>query len=523
METPAKISLDIPEEPAAGSTASMVSRITKGFGALSLSVGIQIIAQIAVVPVALYAWGKVRYGEWILLTGLVTFLRLTDLGLQTLVVNRLSASYARGEREEMQRSLSTALRIQIPLALGVLAITAVLLATLPIERILAVQTIGSFSLLAVAALLTTELLLNVPMGIISGVYRATGRLPRAAVIGACQQFVVTLLTITLIALNSTFVSLAALRVAVVVISSLWIVYDLRRLYPWLHLWPKVGSWSDGARMIRPGIFFILIPLADYLSIQFTLLVLQHSLDGGEVSRLTTHRTVVNVAMMASGLLTNAVWPEITWLHARSASDQLRKTHRSFARINMWFVGAIAFGMLPFIPIIYPSWTSGKLSIDAWTLAFLMTRMLLWGIWSASMATLCAIGRQQSVALVLLGAAALTSMLSVWLIPRIGMSGAALAQLIGDVSISAWIIPFLASRETKDNYVEFMGETAMALIKGLLIPIGLGLLGWRLISSEVVRLVVLVPAISCLAVALMWSQLADYERSHFSGLVKAKLG
>ena len=139
-----------------------------------------------------------------------------------------------------------------------------------------------------------------------------------------------------------------------------------------------------------------------------------------------------------------------------------------------------------------------------------------------MTMLCAINKQKAVAGVLLAAATLTSGLSIWLIPRMGISGAALAQLIGDLSISAWLIPLIASRETSDKFAQFFGSTAIAFVKGLLIPVGVGLLGWRLIHSESVRLMLLVPAVSCLAVVLMWTQLAAYERSHLLGLVKSRL-
>ena len=138
-----------------------------------------------------------------------------------------------------------------------------------------------------------------------------------------------------------------------------------------------------------------------------------------------------------------------------------------------------------------------------------------------MTMLCAINKQKAVAGVLLGAAALTSILSIWLIPKLGISGAALAQLIGDLALSAWLIPFLASRETNDNFGPFLSATAAAFLKGLLIPIAIGLLGWRLIQSEAVRLIVLVPAVSSLALALMWTQLATYERSHFLALIKSR--
>lgn len=522
MESEVQFPLGVSAETLPTSAASMVGRVGRGLSSLCLGAATQILGQLAIVPVALYAWGKVRYGEWILLTGLVTFLRLTDLGLQTFVVNHLCASYARGERDQMQRSLHDALRVQIPLVLTVACGAAIVLFTLPIDRMLALQTVSRTTFSIVAMLLVIELLIGVPMGVVAGIYRATGRLARAGVVGACQQFAIVAVTIGLIAGHAGFISLAATRVAVAIIAVAWVVNDLRRHYPWLRIWTGEGDWREGVRMIGPGLFFMMIPIADYLTNQFTLMVLQKSLNGGEVSRLATHRTVVNIAMMASGLLTTAVWPELTALHARSEGEQLRKTHRSLARMNMWLVGAVAFGMLPFIPLIYPSWTAGRLSIDGWTLAFLMTRMVVWGVWSASMATLCAINKQKSVAAVLLGAAALTSILSIWLIPRIGISGAALAQLIGDLSISAWLIPLLVSREVKDNFGLFVTTTAAAFLKGLLIPIATGLVGWRLIHSDVVRLLVLVPAVFALGLGLMWNQLAAYERSHLFGLIKSRL-
>lgn len=501
------------------SSASIVGRVGRGLGALSLNAGIQAVGQLAIVPVALYAWGKIRYGEWIVLTGLVMVLRLTDLGLQTFVVNRMCASFATGDRTNMQRDLSNALRIQIPLIVMIALACGVILAVLPLERMLDLQTIGGTTLFLVAMLLTIELLMGVPMGVLAGVYRATGRLARAGVIGACQQFAIIGSTIALIAGSAGFATIAATRVAIGVVVSAWILFDLRRLYPWLHLFPRNGKWQDGARMIAPGVFFVLIPLADYLSTQFTLMVVQGSLAAGEASRLATHRTIVNLAMMVSGLLTSSMWPELTSLHARLERDRLIKAHRSLARMNMWLVGAIVIGMLPFIPIIYPAWTARRLEIDTFTLAFLVSRMVLWGMWSASVILLCAINRQKLVALVLIGAAVLTSAISILLVSQIGISGAALAQLIGDVCVSAWLIPWLAAKEIQDHFGGFVSETGKALVTGILIPIGLGLLAWRLIDSELLRLLLIVPSVACLALVFMWRQLTPNEKGFGLGIYR----
>src|SRR5204862_7374310 len=112
------------------------------------------------------------------------------------------------------------------------------LLVLPIDRLLALQTISRTTFQVVAMLLAFELLLGIPMGVIAGIYRATGRLPRAAVIGASQQGAAMILTVALIVFHADFITLAAARVAVAILFSGFILYDLRRLHPWLRLRPS---------------------------------------------------------------------------------------------------------------------------------------------------------------------------------------------------------------------------------------------------------------------------------------------
>lgn len=517
MESEVNLNFPATGESLKTTGTSVLGRISRGLGGLSLNAAVNILSQITIVPVALYAWGKIRYGEWLVLTGLVTFLRITDLGIQTVVVNRLCATYALDDRDQMQRELHSALRIQLPLVLAVGLLCTALLIVTPVDRLFELQTVSKVTFVAVGSILVFELLISIPMGVVNSIYRATGRLARGSVLIACQQAAVMVLTVAFIALNSGFVSLAIIRLGIGILAALWIIYDLRHLYPWLQLWGNDGSWRQGAAMLGPGLLFMMVPLADYLSIQFTLMVVQGSHDGGAVSRLATHRTVVNMAMMGSTLLMSAVWPEFTTLHARSENDKLIKLHRTLARMNTWLVGLIAFGMLPFVALVYPLWTAGRLSIDSWTLTFLVLRMLVWSTWSPSMILLCSINKHKFVGLTLIGAALLTGGVSVWLVPKIGISGAALAQLIGDICVSAWLIPLLAAREIKDSVWGFFGKSMRGLVTGIVIPVGVGLIGWRLMPPGLFRLVSLIPVVFVLALWLMWRELTPAEKglgNHF---------
>jgi O-antigen/teichoic acid export membrane protein len=198
-------------------------------------------------------------------------------------------------------------------------------------------------------------------------------------------------------------------------------------------------------------------------------------------------------------------------------------HRTLAKLNLWLVGSVLLVALPFLPLIYPVWTNKKLTLDAWTVGFLVVRMMFWSVWNASSTVLLATNRHRRVALILLGEALLTGVLAVVLVPRLGIKGAALAALISDVSISAWLIPRLALRETGDNVNGFLAAMTGA-ITAIVIPVSLGLVGWRFVTSAFLRYVLVAPVSALLGMAIVLWQLDASERRvliYFYGRVAGK--
>ncbi|MFC8316662.1 hypothetical protein ACFUEJ_24125, partial [Gordonia sp. NPDC057258] len=58
-------------------------RIIKAFLAHGLGQAVSVFAQIVSVPLFLSVWGAAKYGEWILISTIPTYLALSDLGLST--------------------------------------------------------------------------------------------------------------------------------------------------------------------------------------------------------------------------------------------------------------------------------------------------------------------------------------------------------------------------------------------------------------------------------------------------------
>jgi O-antigen/teichoic acid export membrane protein len=497
--------------PRKAASPGLFGRVARGVGAMSVGALVKICGQLAIVPVAMAAWGEARYGEWLVLAGLVTFLSLADLGLQSFVVNRMCASYARGDRDEVHQALHSSLRVQLPIALGVLALLSLALVLVPLDRTLELRTVGRGAVSAVALLLAAELLAGVPMGVIAGLYRATGRLPRAALIAACQQAALLGATVGLVALRQPFTAVAAARVTVAVVFTGVVLWDLKRLLPWLRLWPSSGSARAGFAMIGSGVYFLVIPLADYLSSQVSLLILQGAGDGGAVSHYSTHRTLVNVALMVSGMLTVSIWPELTALHARGHAEGLRRVQGTLTRFNVWLVGGITLGMLPLLPYLYPAWTAGRLRLDLVVAVLLIARVLVWAAWNSAMTVLLSTNRHERVAFTQLGAAAVGVVAALVLVPAWGIRGAAAAALAGDLAVSAWLVPVLAARETGVPPLRFWRGAGGDMAAGVALPALAGAAAWVLVPWPLPRVAAALGAGAAVAVPLAWRRLSDEER------------
>ncbi len=128
-----------------------------------------------------------------------------------------------------------------------------------------------------------------------------------------------------------------------------------------------------------------------------------------------------------------------------------------------------------------------------------------------MTILLSTNRHQPVALAFLGAAVISSILALVLVPLMGVSGAALAVLVGDICIPAWLVPLLVCREIGDRLSHFGAATGAALIWGIGIPVVVVFVAWHLFPSPVFRYLFLIPISVATALALMWQQLVPFER------------
>lgn len=473
-----------------------LQRLARGMGALSLGGIVNIVSQIVVVPAALYGWGELKYGEWLALTGLLAFLRLGDLGLQSHAVNRLCTAYARGDHADFERVLRGALGLHLASMALVWLGAAIVVWTVPLGEMLDFRTTSGLDLRLATIFLAVEVSSAIPAGLVTGLYRATGRLSRGAVFSAVQQALTVGLTIVLVLNATVFSILAGARLLLTVALYGWIIRDVRRLVPHVRLSPALADRGLVLSLLVPSLFFFLVALADYLSMKITLLAVQVGATGAVVSQFVTHRTVANFPRMWGNFLTWVVWPELTAVRAVEDADELRRLYRSTCRRSVLLVGLVTVALVPLLPWLYPLWTGGRLVLDPWAMAVFFAQTVLWSGWGVAMTLLLAIDHHRLVGPSLMLGAVLTAVGAVLLVPRWGTLGAAVAALGGDVVGPAWLLPLLAARRidvpARQLFVDGMrvlgrfavlplacSLTSLALLDGALSIVVAAAAGWPL--------------------------------------------
>lgn len=492
--------------------SGLADRVLASTLALSLGAVIHILGQIIVVPIGMATWQKERWGEWLSISALVMFLALTDLGVQTHVVNKMNAHFARGKTDEMLHELHSALRIQGPLAILIWTLGAIAFYFFPLKSWLGIRTATELETYLTIIFFSFELLLNVPFGVVNSTYRAAQQLPRAAVIGTIKRVLEVVILAGLMIARAPFWMVALGRVLMVLVLYSIVIRDLHKLFPWFNLRPLRGTPRDGLAMLPSGALFLLAALSDYLASQGNLMVIQGALGGVAVAQLATHRTISSMGKIVATQLASAIWPELTALEALGDTDRLVRLHRTAAKLVAFLAGIPLIAFFPLSSWVYRAWTMRELSLDPIILGALVLQTVLWGVWYAGWTVLMATNRQGRLVWLLAVNAIISMSLCVVLVPKMGIRGAALAMLVADCVVAVWAIPRAACLALGDKVSGFFWEVFLAISVGLFAPALMSAGAYVALPPGAIRAIVTPCIFLVLALPLVWISLLPEERA-----------
>ena len=441
------------------------ARILKGVGAHALGVGIAMFARIIYPPLFLRAWGVDLYGEWLMLTSAVMYLALVDFGGQMYVANRLAEAYAKNELELFKKLLNTGLAVFVLLpTVAFILFMIVITWGSPTLSIPLTQT-PTETLFWVLAILAFQICLSLPLGMLSGVYRAVGMLPRSAMLNNWSQLLQLALVSLGLWLSWGMVAIAAMHAIPIFIIGAVTLRELRERFPGLISFHS-ADWRMAKGFIVPSAHFFSIQLSQALTFQGALLIVGVSLGAMPVVLFSAMRTVTNSMRQVLATFANSVWPEMTRLFVRDETEKLQVLFRVTLRATM--VSAVIFIAIfhYFGDVIFIFWLGNKVVYQQVYMDLFLIYVFQMVFWTSCSNLLMSINKHHELAILLLVTAVCTIAFVFMGAKFYGLAGVIGGLILADLLLPLWILPLLVKKHLKSfSFGFFVAE---------LFPIGLAL-------------------------------------------------
>jgi O-antigen/teichoic acid export membrane protein len=446
---------------------SLQNRLLKGLGANLLGQIINLASRVLLVPLFLLAWGAEVYGEWLVLSSLAAYLALTDLGGQNYIVNRLTQAYARQDLPLFKKVLHSGLALYLVLPGLVFALFTGAILWCPAAGLLKIKAASPRTVTWVLVIMAGQFLFSLPQGLLLGVYRAVGLLPRGVMLANLMQLLALALMATGLWLRGGMVAVACLQVLPFLLAALVALGDLDRLFPHFQLLSfKEANFPTARSFIKPSLAFFGIQVSQAFSLQGTVLLVGMLLGALPVVIFTTLRTIVSTMRQFLDQLFHTAWPELTRLDAQQQADKFHVLFRGLLRTGL-------LGTLIFMAIfhffgaeIYHFWLRGTVPFNQNLLDLFLILMAQMTFWLACRHPLLAINRHQQVAQMTV-ASSLVSLALAYGGGRFwGLPGVVLGMIAGDLLLPFWYMPYLLNRYQAQFSLGFFTRELGAFVAGL---------------------------------------------------------
>jgi O-antigen/teichoic acid export membrane protein len=420
----------------------MMRRLLLGVAAMIYSRAVVSLVQLVLVPTLALSWGLPLYGQWLMLTTIPMFLGASDLGFSTTATMRLVAEVARGEFGEAQCTYRAARRMVMILTAIVLVLCAVTIAALP-PRLLAVPgAMGADEARRTLALIGAYGLLTLQGQLFLAVGRATGRTAHVIAIDSTTSLCEGLAIAGVVLAGGRPVEAAMAWVLVRAggVAALFIL--ARRAAPWMRLAP--GALSGRIReMVRPALAAMAIPLAQAIYLQGSGIAVGFAAGVAAIPLVTSLRTLSRLGLQAALVGVVPLMPEYAAAHANG--DRGRGSLIAGALATGCLAMGVGYALViaVFGRSLLHLWTGGSIIAPQSMVTLTALGIVASVLWNPLADLLISINRHESFSVLYCLGAIGTVLLTVVLVRMIGVTGAALANLLLEAAMAGIVLRALA--------------------------------------------------------------------------------
>jgi O-antigen/teichoic acid export membrane protein len=429
-------------------------RLMRGLGASALGPIVTAIIQLGSVPILLHVWGVARYGDWLLLSAIPSYLTLTDLGFGDASGSEMSMSVAANDRNRALETFQSSWALVSAVSFMILFLASLVAWNIPWQKWLHLSTISSPQAAAVIVALAAYVVVAQQNGIAESGFRAGGNFAT----GTFWLMILRLSEVTgatIIALRGgTLLAVACTYLIIRVIGTIAYIILLRRLSPWIRYGIRQARLGTIQRLAAPAFGFMAFPIAYAINLQGFTLLIGAMLGPVAVVSFATLRSLSRVSFQIIGVIKVAIWPELSRAFGEGKVSLARQLHRHAcqASLGLSVGGGVLLALVG--PYIYETWIRHRVPFNAPCFYILLAVVVTNSLWDTSSVIPMSVNGHCRIAVLYIGAGLLSLILARIMVPHLGIVGAAAALLASDALMTGYVVR-TALRHVEDNAQGFV--------------------------------------------------------------------
>jgi O-antigen/teichoic acid export membrane protein len=383
--------------------------------------------------------GDAPYGIWAFVESLLAYLTLFDLGLSVCVVRYVAKHHATGERDPLNRLVSSTLAFFVLLAFGALCVGVGLIAIFLPN--LHCDGLTQTELIAFAAVMLGNLVVTLPLSVFPSILDGLEKFAAKSLIRIAFLAVRTVGTVAIVDQSASLVSLALWITLINLAEHAAMILLAFRLLPGLQPALRFVDRATLREVRGYSLDAFLAMISGRVCVQSGPILVGLLFGSIPVAIFSLASRLIEFAKALLRTATNTLTPAVSSLDARGQDDAIRGILLNGTRWVLYLMLPVQLGLVIFGRAFLETWLNSAATADACapTLSILSIGLSLVVAQSVASRILYGTGRLRTFARMTVVEAAANLGLSLALGIPFGLPGIAVGIIVPNVLMNLWVI------------------------------------------------------------------------------------
>lgn len=383
----------------------MRERIIAAFSANSFGFVTSIVIQLATLPIFIHFWGTEKYGKWLLINTIPSYITLLDFGLVQAASTQMMIGMGAKKLDAVNETFHTVI-----FYLGC-SFSLLFLIFLSSIFIFDFSSIVDQSLMAVMVIMVLCAIVGHLSGLTNSIFFATHRYATATYLNNCARLFEWLMSIVALYIWGTIISVALSMLTSRLISSFFLYLIANRNRMGISWGVKYASKQRLRELIKPGLSFMSFTLNDVINLQGVLLVVGMVSGPAAVTILNAYRTFSRLTVQLTAILSHAMWSEFGHIYGNRDFVKLKSLYKNAHKYSTLLALVICLSLFLVSEKIITTWSRGHIEYDAILMAVTLLYSFCASIWHVPREFLKALNRHTGLIATMLVVSFMTVVMS----------------------------------------------------------------------------------------------------------------